>query len=138
MSSRRDEQLTDRSIWACLHAAIAAPSIHNTQPWRSRIRDGGFGVLVDRDRALDVIDPDWRAMFGSRKARMVIRASASLIATPTAVIQMPSSTRRRLRCLMSPPRRACATHHRASRRGPGHAPPLSRSVPPRGRCPPQP
>ncbi len=55
--------LTDRSIMAGLNAAVAAPSIHNTQPWRFRIRDGGFDVLADHDKGLDVIDPQRRAMY---------------------------------------------------------------------------
>ncbi|WP_327002194.1 nitroreductase family protein [Dactylosporangium sp. NBC_01737] len=55
--------LTDRSIAAGLGAAVAAPSIHNTQPWRFRIRDGGFDVLADHDKGLDVIDPHRRAMY---------------------------------------------------------------------------
>ena len=55
--------LTDRAVAAGLSAAVAAPSIHNTQPWRFRIRDGGFDVLADHDRALDVIDPQRRALY---------------------------------------------------------------------------
>ncbi|MET7426330.1 nitroreductase family protein [Dactylosporangium sp. NPDC005555] len=54
--------LTDRLIAAGLNAAVAAPSIHNTQPWRFRIRDGGFDVLADHDKALDVVDPQRRAL----------------------------------------------------------------------------
>ncbi|MDG6105932.1 nitroreductase family protein [Dactylosporangium aurantiacum] len=55
--------LTDRAVAAGLNAAVAAPSIHNTQPWRFRVRDGGFDVLADHDRGLDVIDPHRRAMY---------------------------------------------------------------------------
>ncbi len=46
----------------CLHAAIAAPSVHNTQPWAFRIRPGGVDIYADRTRALPVIDPRGREL----------------------------------------------------------------------------
>ena len=46
----------------CLAAAVAAPSIHNTQPWLFRPRGTGVDVVVDRRRHLDVADPDGREM----------------------------------------------------------------------------
>jgi nitroreductase len=45
-----------------LSAAIAAPSIHNTQPWRFRVRPGSVDVFVDRDRQLPVADPSGREL----------------------------------------------------------------------------
>lgn len=46
----------------CLEAAVAAPSVHNTQPWRFRLRDGGIEVLADRARHLAFVDPQAREM----------------------------------------------------------------------------
>ncbi|GAA1784311.1 nitroreductase family protein [Luedemannella flava] len=40
----------------CLEAAIAAPSIFNSQPWRFRVGAAGVDVLVDRARAVKIID----------------------------------------------------------------------------------
>jgi nitroreductase len=42
---------------ACLRAAIAAPSVHNTQPWLFRPLDDRLEVLADERRRLPVLDP---------------------------------------------------------------------------------
>jgi nitroreductase len=54
--------LTDTALTSCVEAAIAAPSIHNSQPWRFRIRDGGIDVYADWSRRLEVIDPSGREL----------------------------------------------------------------------------
>jgi nitroreductase len=41
----------------CLLAAIAAPSIHNSQPWRFVPHETGVDLFVDRTRRLGIIDP---------------------------------------------------------------------------------
>jgi nitroreductase len=45
--------------------AARAPSIHNTQPWRWRIRDGVADLYADRHRQLFESDPDGRMMITS-------------------------------------------------------------------------
>jgi nitroreductase len=40
--------------------ALQAPSVHNTQPWKWRIRPGTVELHADEDRYLDVTDPDHR------------------------------------------------------------------------------
>jgi nitroreductase len=50
------------ALRACLEAAVAAPSIHNSQPWRFRVRRDGVDVLADRDRRLGVVDPRGREL----------------------------------------------------------------------------
>jgi len=49
----------------CIRTAVAAVSVHNTQPWLFRIRDDGVDVLVDRQRQLKILDPTGREMFVS-------------------------------------------------------------------------
>ena len=56
---------------ACLLAAVAAPSVHNTQPWLFRVHDGAVDVLVDRRRHLAVADPEGREMFVSVGAALL-------------------------------------------------------------------
>jgi nitroreductase len=60
--SRVQSGLTDSALTACVRAAVAAPSIHNSQPWRFRIRDGGIDVYADWERRLEVIDPSGREL----------------------------------------------------------------------------
>lgn len=52
-----------RLIEDLLRAAATAPSMHNTQPWRFRIRDAGRAIELRTDpaRTLPVADPDGRA-----------------------------------------------------------------------------
>lgn len=43
-------------------AAVWAPSLHNTQPWRFRSEPGEISLAADPDRRLGVADPDGREM----------------------------------------------------------------------------
>lgn len=49
-------------LYACLKAAVAAPSVHNTQPWRFQAHDGVIEVYADRSRRLGVLDPAGREL----------------------------------------------------------------------------
>src|SRR5690606_6798678 len=43
-------------------AAGAAPSVHNTQPWRWRVYPDRLDLFADRSRQLTVADPDGRLL----------------------------------------------------------------------------
>jgi nitroreductase len=48
-----------------LHAAVAAPSVHNTQPWRFRVAAGPLphvDLLLDPSRELPALDPTHRQL----------------------------------------------------------------------------
>ncbi len=46
------------TTWAtCLQSAIAAPSLHNSQPWRFRLGAHHVDVFIDPSRRLTAIDP---------------------------------------------------------------------------------
>jgi nitroreductase len=46
----------------CLAAAVAAPSVYNTQPWRFGVCARGVEVFADHGRRLLVADPDGREL----------------------------------------------------------------------------
>src|SRR6266536_5394033 len=50
------------ALTACLQAAVAAPSIYNTQPWRLRVLRGAIELYADRERQLPVVDPHGREL----------------------------------------------------------------------------
>ena len=60
-----------RRIEYLLRFAILAPSSHNTQPWRFRIKDCQVELLADRERTLPVIDPLHRQLFMSCGAALL-------------------------------------------------------------------
>ena len=56
-------QTLDRTLFVtAVEAAVRAPSLHNTQPWRFRLRDGALEVLADQRRRLPAADPYGWAM----------------------------------------------------------------------------
>src|SRR4051812_46211033 len=48
------------ALKAAAEAALRAPSILNTQPWRWRVTGDALELSADPDRQLPVIDPDHR------------------------------------------------------------------------------
>ena len=61
---------TAAQLRAAVVDAVRAPSLHNTQPWRFRLRDGGIEVLVDPARRLPATDPSgWACPDRLRRGR---------------------------------------------------------------------
>jgi nitroreductase len=73
---------------ACLEAATAAPSVHNSQPWRFRQRDGGIDLLADPHRSLEVIDPSGRALLMSVAAALLNLRVAMLARGRTPMLRL--------------------------------------------------
>lgn len=77
-------------IEALLHAAILAPSSHNTQPWVFQTCPGAIRLLADRTRALPANDPQDReltiscgcALFNLRVAAAAHGVGASITLLP--------------------------------------------------------
>src|SRR5689334_4366496 len=55
-------QLPAEHIQALLEAAVAAPSMHNTQPGRFEVEGHVLDIYLDGSRTLPVEDPTGRAM----------------------------------------------------------------------------
>ncbi|BFU43747.1 nitroreductase [Krasilnikovia sp. MM14-A1004] len=68
---------------AVVEAATMAPSLHNSQPWRFEVRDGGVDVFADHTRQLEVLDPAGRELLISCGAavftlRLAMRAQGAV------------------------------------------------------------
>jgi nitroreductase len=71
-------------------AAIRAPSLHNSQPWRFRLRDGGIEVLADPDRQLAVADSGgWAVRIACGAATLNARLALAVRRIPPEVVLRP-------------------------------------------------
>lgn len=77
-----------------LRAVIAAPSLHNAQPWRLRVKNAGTTIemFADADRMLPVSDPQGRAAYigcGAALANLRVAAAAKSLQAHVAVTPDP-------------------------------------------------
>jgi nitroreductase len=92
--SAEPAELTREVFDQLLQAAVAAPSMHNTQPWRFRVRQASSEIELRADpaRQLPYSDPDGRAVhiacgaavFNLRLAAAVAGWQASVLLLPDA------------------------------------------------------
>lgn len=59
---RESDQVSASDPLPLLRSAIAAPSSHNTQPWKFRVEEGRIDVFLDPTRWLTVADADRREL----------------------------------------------------------------------------
>jgi hypothetical protein len=59
---KADQRLSADHLDVLLGAAIAAPSMHNTQPWRFEVNGHVIDLFLDGSRTLPAEDPSGRAM----------------------------------------------------------------------------
>ena len=82
--------LTDDEVGILLTAAVHAPSIHNTQPWRFEVHGPVIDVLLDEERTLPVADPAGRAArIGIGAAVFNIRVAAAMLGHESRVAANP-------------------------------------------------
>ncbi|GAA0228117.1 nitroreductase [Actinomadura nitritigenes] len=62
MPATQDPLASPEGVRRLVTAAIAAPSVHNTQPWRFVLSRGALELHADASRRLPVIDPRGRSM----------------------------------------------------------------------------
>jgi nitroreductase len=71
-------------------AAIRAPSLHNSQPWRLRLHDGAIEVLADRSRQLAVADSaGWALRIACGAATFNARLALAADGVPADVTLLP-------------------------------------------------
>src|SRR3954467_4072853 len=71
-------------------AGIRAPSLHNSQPWLFRLRDGGIEVLSDRTRQLVVADSGgWAVRIACGAATLNARLALAMSGMPAEVAWRP-------------------------------------------------
>lgn len=85
-----DAGYTARLLRAVAADAVRAPSMHNSQPWRFRLRDGGIEIAVDPTRRLPATDPTgWAARIACGAALFNLRLALAVAGTPASVRLRP-------------------------------------------------
>jgi nitroreductase len=89
MSSTR---LSEAEVRTLLTAAIAAPSVHNTQPWRFRVGTDHIDLLADYTYHLPAQDPEGRALLISCGAALLnLRIAAEHLGHGAKVTLFPDA-----------------------------------------------
>ncbi len=81
-------ELPRRLVHELLDAATAAPSMHNTQPWRFKVSQDTIELRADPDRMLQVSDPAGRAVHIACGAALLNLRVAAAVAGREPVVQL--------------------------------------------------
>ncbi|WP_305784448.1 Acg family FMN-binding oxidoreductase [Symbioplanes lichenis] len=85
----------DTDLRLAAAAAVRAPSLHNSQPWRVRLRDGSIEVLADRSRQLAVADSTgWAVRLACGAAACNARLALAAAGKPADVVVHPDRSDR--------------------------------------------
>jgi nitroreductase len=83
---------TDTDLRAAAEAGIRAPSMHNSQPWLFRLRDGAIEVVADPARQLAVADRSgWATRLACGAAAYNARLALAARGRPAEVLLRPSA-----------------------------------------------
>src|SRR5207302_588960 len=97
---------------AAVEAAVRAPSLHNTQPWRFRLRDGALEVLADQRRRLPAADPDgWALRIACGAAVLNARLAFAVAGCPAELRLRPDPEQPDLLARLTPGAGRPATPH---------------------------
>lgn len=108
------QQLDAALFHTAVAAAIRAPSMHNTQPWRFRARAGALEVLGDPGRRLPVADPrGWGVRLACGAAIFNARLAFAVAGTPAEVRLRPDPDQPDLYARLSPGAPRPASPHEA-------------------------
>ncbi|MFI1996176.1 Acg family FMN-binding oxidoreductase [Actinoplanes sp. NPDC020271] len=92
-------------------AGIQAPSMHNTQPWTFRLRDGGVEILADPARKLSVADRSgWASRLALGAATFNARLALAWAGTPADVRLLPDPDEPHLIARLTPGRKRPPTY----------------------------
>jgi hypothetical protein len=134
------EPLLTADQWlAVIAAAAAAPSVHNTQPWRFVVGAEVAELHLDPTRVLPVADPDARSARVSCGAALLnLRVALRASGIETTVSPLPQRTHPTLLAVVRPVRRcrptsadlalSAAIPRRRSHRRPFHPAPVQQSA----------
>jgi nitroreductase len=86
--------LSHDEVGILVSAAGAAPSMHNTQPWRFEVNGAVVDVLLDEDRTLPAEDPSGRmTRIGLGAAAFNLRVAAAMLGYETTLAIDPDPDR---------------------------------------------
>jgi nitroreductase len=93
----------DADLRCAAAAAIRAPSLYNSQPWRFRLRHGAIEVLADPVRQLAVADSTgWAARLACGAATFNARLALAAAGRPAQVLLRPERTEPDLLARLTP------------------------------------